>query len=98
MAVDATKSSHTKVSEITHEVRSTSSVDEHTIEADSAAEVLAQHDDSKAHVKGAKKPSAHVSRSSYILKLVAAYASLAIFARVVMCIISHRPITTAHYG
>lgn len=43
-------------------------------------------------------PSTRLHRSSYVFLLVTLYAGFALFAWVVTCILTHRPITTQHYG
>ncbi|KAF8812036.1 hypothetical protein BYT27DRAFT_7088253 [Phlegmacium glaucopus] len=47
--------------------------------------------------KLAAVPYTTLHRSAYIPKLVLGYTALAIFAWVLTCILSHRPITTDHY-
>jgi len=43
-------------------------------------------------------PSAGLHRSSYVIYLVLLYAALAVFAWVVTCVQTYRPLTVGHYG
>lgn len=44
------------------------------------------------------QPWVLLSKSRYILFLVLLYMAAALFSWIVMCILTSRPITTAHYG
>jgi hypothetical protein len=67
------------------------SVEESTIEANNA------EDSCDEKQKRLSPPTATLGSSPWILILTLIYAALAVFAWTVLCILTFRPITAAHY-